>query len=272
MPTTVFSMRLYTISYVLICLVFSSLAAWRFRGGLVRISSVWGLRCPAGLPVLIFLGLDAGAANGTNRIALLIQNISAVASFRKRKVHQYRISLFLSLLTLPGAVAGAIVATRISSTHFQRILGVILILVVISMFFSRSYKDRIPGQGNCKSWLIYPAFVGIGFYGGFVQLGVGFLLMGALYHLLRIDLVLVNAHKVFIVLVYTIPALLVFAITGNVNWKYGLVLAAGNAAGAWWGAHAAVKGGEKVIRIVVAVAVTIMALRLFGLHLFPQHP
>ncbi len=221
------------------------------------------------LPILIFLGLDAGAANGTNRIALLIQNISAGASFRKRQVYQYKTSLFLSLLTLPGGVAGAIVATRVSNTLFQRILGIVLILVVVSMFFSRSYKDRIPGQGDCRSWLIYPALVGIGFYGGFVQVGVGFLLMGTLYHLLRIDLVLVNAHKVFIVLVYTIPALLIFTITGNVNWKYGLVLAAGNAAGAWWGAHAAVKGGERVIRIVVAAAVTVMALKLFGLRLFP---
>jgi len=90
--------------------------------------------------------------------------------------------------------------------------------------------------------------------------------MAALYHLLRVNLVFVNMHKVFIILIYTIPALAVFSLTGNVNWQFGLVLAAGNALGGWWGAHAAVKGGDKVIRIVLAVAIIIMAGKLFGLY------
>jgi hypothetical protein len=132
------------------------------------------------------------------------------------------------------------------------------------MFFSRSYSES--GRSREKShWLIYPALFGIGFYGGFLQVGVGFLFMAALYHLLRVNLVLVNMHKVFIILIYTIPALLIFSLTGHVNWGCGLVLAAGNALGGWWGAKAAVKGGEKIIRMVLALAIFIMALKLFGL-------
>jgi uncharacterized membrane protein YfcA len=217
------------------------------------------------LPTLIFIGLDSAMANGTNRIALILQNIFAIASFRKNKVHQFKTSTFLSLFTLPGAIIGAIVATRISHALFQRLLGIVLIFIVLSMFLSRSYKDNIENKKSKKNWLIYPALLGIGFYGGFLQVGVGFLFMAALYHLLRIDLVLVNMHKVFIILIYTLPALLIFTLTGNVNWKYGLMLAAGNAVGGWWGARAAVKGGEKVIRIILAIAIVIMALKLFGL-------
>jgi uncharacterized membrane protein YfcA len=217
------------------------------------------------LPALIFLGLDAALANGTNRVAIFIQNISAVASFRKRKVHQFKTSLMFALFTLPGAIIGAILATRVSNILFQRILGVILIGVVFSMFFTRSYNNKNSNQRNTDNWLIYPALVGIGFYGGFIQAGVGFLFMAALYHLCHLNLVRVNMHKVFIILIYTFPAMLVFAFTGNVNWGFGLVLAAGNALGGWWGAHAAVKGGEKVIRIILSIAITIMALKLFGL-------
>ena len=109
------------------------------------------------------------------------------------------------------------------------------------------------------------SLLGIGFYGGFLQIGVGFLFMAALFHLLRVDLITVNMHKVFIILIYTLPALVIFMWTGNVNWKYGLILAAGNAFGGWWGAHVAVKGGERAIRIILAVAISIMALKLFGL-------
>lgn len=216
------------------------------------------------LPTLLFIGLDGAIANGTNRIAIIFQNIFAVASFHKKKVHQFGTSLKLSLFTLPGAVIGAAVATRVSHVLFQRILGIALIFIVFSMFFSRPSGENNSIRKD-KSWFIYPALVAIGFYGGFLQVGVGFLFMAALYHLLRLDLILVNMHKVFIILIYTLPALLIFTITGNTNWKYGLILAAGNALGGWWGAHVAVKGGEKIIRIVLAIAITIMAVKLFGI-------
>jgi len=213
------------------------------------------------LPTLIFLGLDAAAANGTNRVALLLQNVFAVSSFRKNRFSDFKTSWPLALLTLPGAAAGALAATRVSNLLFRRILGGVLIFIVISLFLSR-YRDRATPRPR-SPWL-YPALFGIGFYGGFIQVGVGFLLMAALFHLLRVDLVRVNMHKVFIVLIYTVPALGVFIISGNVVWGYGLALAAGNSLGGWWGAHAAVKGGERIIRIVLAVAVSIMALKLFN--------
>ena len=216
------------------------------------------------LPALYFMGLDWAVANGTNRIALVLQNIFAVASFQKNKVFELKSSLTLAVFTLPGAVLGAILATRVSNLLFQRILGIVLIFIVISMLFSRSYQKNSIPSGK-KTWLIYPALLGIGFYGGFLQVGVGFLFMAALYHLLHENLIKVNMHKVFIILIYTIAALLVFSLTGNVNWTYGLVLAAGNALGGWWGAHFAVKGGEKFIRIILGLGILLIALKLFNL-------
>ena len=105
----------------------------------------------------------------------------------------------------------------------------------------------------------------IGFYGGFIQVGVGLLIMAGLYHVMKMNLVFVNMHKVFITLIFTIPALLIFMWTDNVDWLLGLVLAAGNAVGGWWSARISVRGGEKVIRYIMIVAIFIIALKLFGL-------
>ena len=218
------------------------------------------------LPALIFLGLDSALANGTNRVAILIQNIFAVSSFRRQKVHQFGESSKLSLITLPGAIIGALLSTRIADEWFQRILGIIMIGIVVSMFIpkaNKKYQDSLSRAEN--RWLIYVVLFFIGFYGGFIQVGVGFLFMAALYHILKISLVYVNMHKVFIILIYTIPSLIVFAMTGNVNWGYGLMLAVGTACGGWFGAHASVKGGEKLIRYVLALAIVIMALKLLGI-------
>jgi len=218
------------------------------------------------LPTLIFLGLESAVANGTNRIGILIQNIFAVSSFRQQKVYQFTKSFTLALCTLPGAIVGALLSVRINNEWFQRILAFVMIGIVFSILFSHPKRtSQLTKNENSKSWMIYPAMLGIGFYGGFIQIGVGFILMASLYHLLRISLVRVNMHKVFIVFIYTIPAILIFMWTGNVNWEYGLILAAGTAFGAWWGARIAVRGGEKVIRIILAVAILVMSFKLLGL-------
>jgi len=94
------------------------------------------------LPVLSFLGLDWAMANGTNRIGILVQNLSAVMSFHKKKYHKFKLSLKLAAFTLPGALAGAIIATKISDELFQNILAYILIGVAISMFLRRLNQKK----------------------------------------------------------------------------------------------------------------------------------
>ncbi len=214
------------------------------------------------LPTLIFLGLDGALANGTNRVAILIQNIIAVRSFKKENYSQFKLSFKLSLITLPGVLIGAFFAVRISNQLFQTLLGIIMIGIIISMVIPRK-KIEFNNDENKKIPLkAYLALFGIGFYGGFIQVGVGFLLMATLYYLMEFSLIYVNMHKVFIVLIYTIPALLIFAFSNDVNWEYGLALAAGNSLGGWWGVKLSVKKGEKFIRLVLIVAVFIMALKL----------
>ena len=104
--------------------------------------------------------------------------------------------------------------------------------------------------------------VGAGLYGGFIQAGVGFILMAILHRVVGLDLVRVNMHKVFIVGCYTVVALTVFAVRGDVWWLTGLILAAAMATGAWIGSAFAVKKGERAIRIVLYIALTAMAAKL----------
>ena len=215
------------------------------------------------LPTLIFLGLDASVANGTNRVALLVQNILGVWSFRRENVSRLSYSLKLGVWALPGAIAGALVAVRISDEWFLKILGVVLIGVVISMLLPRSGKHETTDEGVHSKWA-YPLMLLVGFYGGFIQIGVGFIIMAIFYHLLRINLVFTSMHKLTIVLLYMIPALLIFALTGNVNWKLGLALAAGNGFGAFWAAKLAVRKGDKFIKYVLIVAVLIMAAKILN--------
>ena len=217
------------------------------------------------LPVLIFLGVDPTVANGTNRVAILCQNVSAVVSFRKEGLSDLRTSLKLAAFTLPGVLAGAFAAVRVGDELFEKILAVVLIFVCASFFLKAdSLGNLLGGDGGKRKRFLYPAMVLIGFYGGFIQVGVGFLVMASLYHVMGASLARVNAHKVLIVLCYTVPAILIFSLSGNISWFLGICLAAGNSAGGWLGAAFSARGGEKYIRLVLVFAVGLMAAKLLG--------
>ena len=216
------------------------------------------------LPTLIFLGLDGGMANGTNRVAIVVQNVVATLSFKAEGVSRLRRSALYAVWALPGAIGGAIAAVRVSDLWFERILSVVMIVVVVSMLFPRKSGAHAGAQSGSK-W-IYPSLFCIGFYGGFIQMGVGFLFMAAFYHMMRMNLVVTTVHKVVIVLFYTVPALLIFAATGHVDWGMGVCLAAGNAAGAWGATKMAIRGGERAIRYVLSVAVLLMAAKMLGAY------
>ncbi len=215
------------------------------------------------LPLMIFLGLDPSVANGTNRVAIVMQNISAIAKFEKDdKKHDSRQSLYYGLMTLPGAILGAWYSVNIGAREFRIILGVVMILIVVSMLLPKIKETNLSRLENRK-WLLWPAMFGIGLFGGFIQAGVGFLIMAALVHIAGENLVRTNIHKVYMVLIFTLPALLIFILTDNVNWMAAILLSLGAVVGGWIGAHMTLSKGEKAVRIVLIIAMVIMAIRLF---------
>jgi uncharacterized protein len=214
------------------------------------------------VPALILLGMDGVVANGTNRVAVVVQSLASVASYHQDKIRLYKQSMRYTLVTLPGAILGALLAVQIDNDLFKKILGVLTIIIVVTLFIPITKRSDEPIVKS-SAWLFYPVLLLVGFYGGFLQIGVGFLIMASLYHMEKLDLITVNIHKVFLVLFFTMPALLVFALHGHVRWLPGLVLSSGNALGAWWGAKANLKGGEKLVRIMIAVAAMIMTMKLF---------
>jgi uncharacterized protein len=216
------------------------------------------------MPILIFMGLDGATANGTNRVAVFFQNLTAVTTFHNEETYHLPSAFRYALWTLPGALLGALIAVRITDALFQKLLGAVIIGVMITVLLP---AKRANGDDPArKTWLIYPSLLLIGFYAGFIQAGVGFLLMSAMIHILKMNIVQVNKHKVFIILITSIPALAVFALSANIQYAYAAALSVGNAFGGWGAVRLSIKKGEKVIRWVLLAVVILMSLKLFGLY------
>ncbi len=217
------------------------------------------------MPVMVLMGIPGPAANGTTRVAILAQNISATAGFRRKGFSNVRLSLTLAACALPGAIVGAWFGTQLEGVWFNRVLAGVMIGVLVLMATGRkpSPTSGSPAPTSRRRMIIgHVLMVGAGLYGGFIQAGVGFILMAILHRVMRIDLVRVNMHKVFIVGVYTIAAIAIFAARGSVLWTTGLALAAGMALGGWIGSHVAVGRGERFIRIIFNLALVALAAKL----------
>jgi uncharacterized protein len=210
--------------------------------------------------IMILLGIEPVIANGTNRIGVLTGTLSGALTYKAEKFTDLKTSFLLSACAIPGAIAGSLISVRISNELFQKVLSIVMIFIMITMLLPKKKKELSVNQLK-KNYLIYPVMFAIGFYGGFIQIGVGFILMAAFRHLMSYDLIRVNMHKTFVVLIYTIPVLIIFGISGKVNWIYALAISLGNALGSYFSVKLALKRGEKVIKIVLVIAILIMAVK-----------
>ena len=218
------------------------------------------------LPLLILYGLPAPVANGTNRLALVAQNLVAVPTFRRGGVRGLRSTWPLIAVALPGAILGAVAGATVSDALFKKVLGV-LILALAAVVVSRPPEhepDDAPPPARYRP-ATFGAFVLLGLYAGFVQAGIGFLIVFALAGLERFPLLRAHAFKVTIVLALQTVALVVFAALGKVMWGVGLLLAVGLATGGYIGARIALRSGERALRVLLVVASAALALKLlFG--------
>lgn len=216
------------------------------------------------LPILIFLGLPSSVANGTNRIAIFCQNIFAIRGFRQHGVFPLKTALVCTAPALIGSYIGASLAITIDDALFNKILAFVMIGVMIltALDPARNHAPEEIRLTPRRLTILVITFFGVGLYGGFVQAGVGFLVIsGLLIH--GLDLVRINAIKVIVIFAFTIVALAVFISHGEVDYGLGIALAIGNSIGGIIGTRLAVRKGHTWIKRIVTATVLIFALKLF---------
>ena len=138
-----------------------------------------------------------------------------------------------------------------------------MILVMITMATGKKMRNDVNENSQPKNLALgHICMIGAGFWGGFIQVGVGFILMPILHRVMGFNLVRVNMYKVFVVLSYTIVALVIFATQLQLLWWAGLGLAMGNSIGGWYGAHTTIQKGEVWIKAVMYIALSCFIIKL----------
>lgn len=222
------------------------------------------------LPVLIFLGLPANIANGTNRIGVLLQSLIGVLTFKQKVKIDMKRNAVLLIVCVTGAMFGANIAIDIDENSMRYVIGVVMIIMLFPVLFNADKwlsQKTFSVNKNLKVPLLLLFFF-IGIFGGFVQAGVGILLLVTMVMLAGYNVNESNALKNLIVFCYTIPAIIIFIINDQINWKLGGLLAIGQVSGAYIAARFATKHKNAGIwiRKLLIFIILISIIELFGIR------
>jgi uncharacterized membrane protein YfcA len=216
-------------------------------------------------PILIFMGMPIHTAIGTSRVGFVAQGVFSVAGFKSKGVFIFPFNFFVALSAMTGGLLGAWISLQVPSKNLTKILAFIMIMIAVLILIQSKIKNqtgnyRISGKWL---WISFVIYFFIGMYGGFIQAGMGFMIILAGSLINRFNLTQANSIKALIVLILTIPTLTMFAIQNKVNWEAGFAIAIGTALGSWLTSRWSVSVNEKYIRIIIATIVILLAVKLW---------
>lgn len=215
------------------------------------------------------LGLSPNIANATNRVGVVAQSFGSTWAFYANGKLEVKRSRPFLIAMLAGSVFGVIVAMRVSNEEFKAVFKFLMIFMLLVILVKpKRWLRETTADIKPNLWVAVPVFLAIGFYGGFIQMGMGIFFLTAMVLGAKYSLMDANVVKSFAVGLYTLLAVVIFAWKGMIDWKMGLLMAFGQIIGGYIMAHyasrfaAANLWAHRVLVIVVIAAV----LRLFNVY------
>lgn len=215
------------------------------------------------MTVFMVLGLPINVANGTNRIAVFLQNFTATMTFIRKRMLDVRNGLLLSVPVVIGNIAGSLLATHIDESIFKICFGVVLFIILLYMIFD-NHKRFHGGQRMEIKPQHYLWFLLIGFYGGYIYIGLGYLILAISLWSMKLDIITANVIKGFVIFIATPFALVVFMLQGQVDYAYGILHGIGNMIGAYLASHYFVGWGGRFVKIFTTIIVLVCFADLIG--------
>lgn len=216
------------------------------------------------------MGLPPNVANGTNRIGVLANSFFGLIEFKRKGYWDYSGTWTFIISCLVGAVLGVYLATIVSNDQFKGFFSVMMVfMLLIVVFKPERWIKEAAEVIHIPNWISIPVYFIIGVYGGFIQMGMGIFLLVVMVFFARFPVIQANVAKLTAVLLFTVFSIVVFTWKGFMHWEYGLILAVGQGAGAWFTANYAArsqKAGLLAYRLLI-IGIVLSLIKLFDLHL-----
>jgi uncharacterized membrane protein YfcA len=221
------------------------------------------------VPALLLAGLDPAQAIATNKVQGSFAAASATYTFGRKGLIEWRTAWRFALIAFASGVVGALCVQFLPRPVLDILIPVLLIGIALFFAVSPKVKDQDAHARMTSLAFGLTAPVAIGFYDGIFGPGAGSFYMLAFVTLLGYGVVRATAHTKLLNLASNFGSLLLYAATGAVVWPVGLVMAGASLVGAQIGSRLAMRFGTRIIRPLLVVVSSLMALRLL---LDPANP
>lgn len=214
-----------------------------------------------------FLGIPGNLANGTNRVGIFLQSLASASAFKQNNKLPLDRGKLIIVLTIIGSLFGVWAAIVIPNESFTVIYKYLMVLMLgVILIKPERWLSAADVEKKLSLWISIPAFLAIGFYGGFIQMGMGVFFLAVMVLVAKFDIVESNAIKTVVITIYTAIVLAIFHFQGLVDWKIGGIIAIGQATGGYFTAQFASKSPSANLwayRLLVVIVVLVL-LNTFG--------
>ncbi|PMJ92807.1 TSUP family transporter [Vibrio sp. 10N.261.55.A7] len=217
------------------------------------------------VPALLSLGLPPHIALGTNKLAATFASSTAAFTYYKKKLFKPHFWGHAFIATLLGAIFGTLIVDVISTEWLEKGLPLIILGAAVYTIFHKtppSNQNTLPEQcAQLKKKQTLQGLI-LGFYDGIAGPGTGAFWTVSSMALYRLNILLASGLAKAMNFTSNFTSLITFAVLGHIDWVLGLTMGVCLMAGAYVGAHSAIRFGGKFIRPVFVTVVSILAIKL----------
>ena len=210
-------------------------------------------------PTLLALGYPPVTANVSNTIGLVSGGVSGVIGYRRELQGQRRRAITLACGTAAGATLGGVLLLELPSSVFDAIVPLLILLACALMAIRRTPSEHAHEDHTAAGTA---AAFATGIYGGYFGAAQGIILMSLLRFCFPDDLQRLNALKNVLAGVANGVAAVLFIVVAHPAWGAAALIAAGSIVGAQAGARYGRRVPSEVLRWIVVIGGTIVAIVL----------
>ncbi|WP_413284141.1 sulfite exporter TauE/SafE family protein [Vibrio sp. MA40-2] len=217
------------------------------------------------VPALLSIGLPPHIALGTNKLAATFATSTSAITYYRKRLFSPELWIHAFFATLIGASIGTLVVDLLSTEWLEKVLPLIILATAIYTILHKtpdSNGHTLPKPSKKLNKIQWIQGFTLGFYDGVAGPGTGAFWTVSSMAIYRINILLSSGLAKAMNFTSNITSLITFAILGHINWVLGLTMGVCLMAGAFVGAHSAIRFGAKFIRPVFVTVVSILAVKL----------
>lgn len=226
------------------------------------IGAITGGNSLINVPIMITMGMSARHAVATNMFAVLFMTVSATARFARAGLIKSQLLWPLGVITALTSAFGALIAVKLAEPLVKAVVGLCMGALVLFMIVRKGATAPPETLTNKRKLVGFAGATLLGIYGGFFSGGYTTLMTVLCTAALGLSMMESVAITKPVNLMSCVAACAVFFAGGLIDLRIGVPLAIANFGGGWLGAHAALKKGDKFVRVLFLVSVAALALKL----------